>query len=98
MLQSLETFQVGFSSPGPWDVYISWIRHLGVVWAQLELLGSTGAALGVEGVDAGVTFGTAGMVGTAVVCGFRVTGAAGVTGEGCASCSSLAGAGCGTEM
>ena len=54
--------------------------------------------LGVTGVGTGVTFGTAGMVGTAVVCGFGITGVGGATGVGCAGCASLADAGCGTEM
>ena len=49
-------------------------------------------------MDAGATFGTAGMVGTAVVCGFRVTGIVGATGEGCASCAGLMGAVCDAEM
>ena len=39
-----------------------------------------GATLGVTGIDAGVTFGTAGMVGTAVVHVFGVTGIVGTTG------------------
>ena len=57
-----------------------------------------GATLSVTGIDAGVTFGTAGMVGTAVVCGFGVTGIEGATGIGCAGCAGLVGAGCGMEM
>ena len=56
-----------------------------------------GSTLGVTGIDAGVTFGTAGMVGTAVVCGFGVTGIEGAQGVGCAGCAGLAGAGCGME-
>ena len=51
--------------------------------------------LGVTGIDAGVTFGTAGMAGTAVVCGFRVTGIVGATGTGGMGCTGLVGAGCG---
>ena len=44
-----------------------------------------------------VTFGTAGMVGTAVVCGFRVTGIVGATGAGGMGYAGLGGAGCGAE-
>ena len=54
--------------------------------------------LGVAGMDARVTFRAAGMVRTAVVCGFGVTGIVGATGKGCAGCVGLAGAGCGAEM
>ena len=54
--------------------------------------------LGVEGIGTGVTFGTAGVVGTGVVCGFRVTGALGAMGIGHAGCVGLGGAGCGMEM
>ena len=54
--------------------------------------------LGITGLGTGVTLGTAGMTGAAVVCVFRVTGVAGSLGEGCASCASLVGAGYGTEM
>ena len=49
-------------------------------------------------VGAGATLGTAGKVGAAVVCGFRVTGFAGATGTGCTGCASLVGAGCDAEM
>ena len=49
-------------------------------------------------MDARVIFGTAGVVGTAVVCGFGVTSTAGITGKGYASCAGLAGAGCGVGM
>ena len=45
-----------------------------------------------------MTFGTAGVMGTAVICGFGVTGVAGATGVGCAGCAGLAGAGCSMEM
>ena len=98
MWQSLGIFQVELSSHGLWDSYISWTRCLGAVWAWPDLLACTGAALGVTGVDAGATFGTAGMVGTAVVCSFGVTGVACATGKGCASCAGLVCAGCGAEM
>ena len=54
--------------------------------------------LGVMGVGTGVTFGTADVLGTAVVCGFVVTGVAGATGMGCTGCAGLVGAGCGTEI
>ena len=54
--------------------------------------------LGVAGVDAGVTFGTASVAGTAVVCGFRVAGIMGATGTGSMDCAGLVGAGCGTEI
>ena len=52
--------------------------------------------LDVTGMDAGATFGTAGMARTAVVCGFGVTGMVGVTGTGGMGCAGLVGAGCGT--
>ena len=45
-----------------------------------------------------MTIGTAGVVGTAVACGFGVAGVVGVTIVGCADCAGLFGAGCGTEM
>ena len=44
-----------------------------------------------------MTFGTAGVVGTAVVCGFGVAGVVGATGVNCAGCAGLVGASCGTE-
>ena len=44
-----------------------------------------------------MTFGSAGVVGTAVVCGCGVTGVVGATGVGCTGCAGLVGAGCGTE-
>ena len=53
--------------------------------------------MGVTGIGAGVTFGTAGMSGTAVACGFGVAGVAGVTSVGCAGCVGLVGVGCGME-
>ena len=68
------------------------------VQAQPDLLGCTGAALGLAGIDAGATFQTTDMVGTAVVCGFGVTGIVAVTGKGCTSCAGLVGAGCGADM
>ena len=57
-------------------------------------MGLQGAMLGVADISAGtgVTLGTAG------VCGFRVSGIAGAMGRGCGSCAGLAGAGSGTEM
>ena len=45
-----------------------------------------------------MTFGTSGVVGAAVVCGFGVTGIVGATGAGGMGCTDLVGAGCGTEM
>ena len=75
-------------------VYISCIRHLGTTQAQPDLLGCTGAMLGVTGIGTGATFRMAGMVGTAVVCGPRVAGFVGATGTGC---EGLVGAGCGAE-
>ena len=54
--------------------------------------------LDVAGIDAGVTFGTAGLVGTAVVCGFRIIGIVGATGTCGMGCAGLVIAGCGTEM
>ena len=65
--------------------------------AQPDLLGCTGVMLGVTGIGAGVSFGTAGVVGTAVVCGFGVTGVAGATGTGGMGCVGLVVAGCGAE-
>ena len=53
--------------------------------------------LGVPGIGTGATFRTAGMVGTAVVCGCGVADIVDPTGEGCAGCAGLVGAGCGTE-
>ena len=44
------------------------------------------------GVDARMTFGKAGLAGTAMVCGFRVAGIAGGTG-----CAGPVGAGCDTR-
>ena len=56
------------------------------------------AAQGLHWVSwAGVTFGTAGVVGTAVVSGCGVTGVAHATGMGCTGCTGLLGTGCGTE-
>ena len=95
--QSPGTFQVRFSSCGPWDSYISCIRHLGAMWAWPDLLACKGAMLGVAGIDTGVTFWTAGMAEVAVVCGFRVAGIVGATGTGSMGCTGLLGAGCGTE-
>ena len=40
---------------------------------------------------------TAGVVGSAVVCGFGVTGITGATGAGGRGCAGLVGAGCGAE-
>ena len=57
-----------------------------------------GATLGVTGIGMGVTSGTAGMVETAVACGFGVTGMAGVTSVGCVGCAGFVGAGCGIDM
>ena len=54
--------------------------------------------LGIVGIDAGATFWTPGMVGTAVVCGTGVTGIADTTGTGGMGCAGLVGAGCGTRM
>ena len=45
----------------------------------------------------GITSGTAGMVGTAMVCGFGVAGMVGATSVFCTGCAGLAGAGCGTK-
>ena len=45
----------------------------------------------------GVTFGTAGMAGNAVSCGFGVTAMVGMTSVGCPGCAGMVGAGCGTE-
>ena len=56
-----------------------------------------GDTLGVTGVDTGVSIVMAGVVGTAVVCGFGVTGVVGATGVGCTGCAGLVGAGCGKE-
>ena len=56
-----------------------------------------GATLGVTGVGTGVTFVTAGAVGTAVVCGFGVIGVAVATSVHCTGCTGLVGAGCGTK-
>ena len=53
--------------------------------------------LGVTGIGTGVTFGTACVVGRAVVGGFGVTGIAGATGAGSTGCAGLVGAGCGAE-
>ena len=53
--------------------------------------------MGVMGVGTGATFGTAGVVVTAVVCGCGVTVVVDATGVGCAGCAGLLGAGCGTE-
>ena len=53
--------------------------------------------LGVTGIGTGTTFGTAGMAGTAVVCGLRVADVAGTTGAGSMGSAGLVGAGCGTE-
>ena len=50
------------------------------------------------GVGTVVTFGTAGVVGTAVVFGIWATGVVGATSVGCACCTGLVGAGCGTKM
>ena len=44
-----------------------------------------------------MTFGTAGVVGTAVACGFGDAGVVGATSVGCTGCAGLVGAGCGTE-
>ena len=44
-----------------------------------------------------MTFGTAGVLGTAVVCGLGVAGVVGAVGVGCAGCAGLVGAGCSTE-
>ena len=57
-----------------------------------------GAALGVTDEGAGVTFGAAGMVETAVVCGFGVAGLVGTTGIGCAGCAGLVHVGCSMEI
>ena len=72
----------------------TWVLHEHdlIFWA------AWGATLGVADIDAGVTFGTAGMEQTAVVCGFGVTDIVGATGVGCTGCADLAGAGCSMEM
>ena len=54
--------------------------------------------LGVTGIGAGVTFGTPGMAGMAVVCVLATADIVGATGKGSASCAGLTGAGHGTEM
>ena len=84
----------GFSSHGLEGSYSSWIRHLGTVRAWPNLWGCIGAKLGVT--DIGASKGA--TLGTAVVCGFVVTGVAGATGRGCSSWAGLAGAGDFTEM
>ena len=56
-----------------------------------------GATLGVTCIGAGVTIGTAGMLGTAVACGFGVTGIAGARSVSCAGCAGLVSAGCSTK-
>ena len=48
-------------------------------------------------IGVGATFGTAGVVGTAVVCGFGVIGIAGASDVSCTGCAGLVGAGSGTE-
>ena len=53
--------------------------------------------MGAAAIGAGMTFGTAGMVGTAMVCGFGIAGIAGMTGAGSKGCVGLVDAGCGTE-
>ena len=53
--------------------------------------------LGVTGIGAGVTFVTAGMVGIAEVCGFRVASIMGTTGAGSMGCVGLVGPGCDAE-
>ena len=73
---------------GPWTVQvnssqISWIRHLGAMWAWLDLCGCTGVAWDVAGIGARAFFWTAGMAGTAGAWFIWVAGVAGAVDVGC---------------
>ena len=80
---------------GLWTVWvessqISWIRHLGAMWAQPDHQGCTGVAWDVTDIGAGAFFSTAGVAVTAgawLVWVASVTGAAGIGCICCAGCT-----------
>ena len=84
---------------GLWTVWvkssqISWIRHLGAMWAWPALHGCTGMAWDVTDVGARAFFRTAGIAGTA---GAWFIWVASVAGVGCICCAGGGGAGCTAE-